>query len=565
MAQQQYDPEDPYSFLGLEAPAGADISDVPEGIEDPYAFLGIGPGTVAPVGQPFRDQELRQGEPNDWNYGKQIASGLTLGFGPELYGTERYLAEGGPLGPLSLSQNIYNQTQAQEAFERENYLHAKPVELISSVPTTVAANALTPGLIALARSPSIAARLGAGALAGAETGALQTRITGGDIAENALTGGLLQGGMPGASAAAGRMIHPKVRPGVVDTVRKLEALNIKLRPSQVAMRESLRRADELLASGGNEKQLQSFTDALLDTVGERGNGFNSVTMGRAWDKITGAMDAHVAQTIVAKDQPLSQGMALVSANLKGLEKQYQDQVRDAIKVINGSFTKGSMDGKIYQRLTERGGLLTNLSRSGSPVVREAGGRLRELLDDAVERSSPPGTREAWAESRARLKNLIAIQPLVEGNTSGLVDPRKLHAQVKKTFSEYGWGPLPNSMDVLAEGGQLMPRVGPTGEAIRSERQRWYLQPSTLFPVGMGMGELMLLSGNTSRAAAVAAGTAAVIEGAKASRGAMMRSDWYRNALTGNVSPPSLGGRAVRNTLTGAVNELTNQFEEDGNQ
>jgi hypothetical protein len=553
---------DPYEFLGI-APAARSptLEDVPEGTEDPYAFLGIAPGVVAPVGQPFASQQVTQGRPNDWNYGKQIASGLTLGFGPELYGTQKYLEEGGPLGPLSLSQQIYNQTAAQEAFERENYLHAKPVELISSVPTTVAANVLTPGLSTLAKSPSIAARMGAGALAGAETGVLQSRITGGSPAENALTGGLLQGGMPGASAAAGRLVVPRVRPGIVDIVRKMEALGIKLRPSQVAMSESLRRADELLASGANEKQLQSFTDALLDTVGERGNGFNSVTMGRAWDKITGAMDAHVAQTTVAKDQPLNQGMALVSANLKGLEKQYQDQVRDAIKVINGSFTKGTMDGKIYQRLTERGGLLTNLSRSGSPVVREAGGKLRELLDDAVERSSPPGTREAWAESRAKLKNLIAIQPLVEGNTSGLVDPRKLHAQVKKTFSEYGWGPLPYGMDVLAEGGQLMPRVGPTGEARRSERQRWYLQPSTLFPAGLGAGEYLLLSGNLSKAAAVAAGTAAVLEGEKLGRGAIMRSDWYRNALTGNVSPPSLSGRAVRNALTGAVNEL-NQFEEE---
>lgn len=559
MAQEE-DFIDPYEFLGIAPESRSpEMSDVPSGgaYQDPYEFLGIAPGTLAAR----TPQALTQGRPNDWNYGKQIVSGLTLGFGPELYGTQKYIDEGGPMGPLSLSQNIYNQTQAQEAFERENYLNAKPIELISSVPTTVAANALTPGLSTLARSPSIAARLGAGALAGAETGALQTRITGGDIGENALMGGLLQGGMPGASAAAGRMLLPKVAPGVADTVRDMERLGIKLRPAQVAMSEALRRSDELLAGKANQQQLRDFTRAVNRTYGEDTTEFTPQVMNRAYKRITGDMDSIAQTTNVSKTKPFVQRVAIVGANLKGLPTEAQKEVREAIRELNKAFdSKGNMNGKIYQRVTAKGGILMNLASAKHPDVRNAGKMLREALDDAMEASSPPGTRARWDDVRAQFRNLTAVQPLVEGNVSGVVNPQALHGQVKKVFSEYGWDDLPYEMNTLAEGGRLMARANVTGDPKTTSNQRWYLRSGTILPVGAGMGEMMFLSGNPVKAAIVTGATAGTLEAAKMSRGAILGSDWYRNALTGNVSAPSLSGRAVRNTLTGAVNALTNQFE-----
>lgn len=561
MAQDDY--LDPYEFLGIapSAPRSPDISDVPASdYQDPYEFLGVAPGTIGALPR-GAETSLTQGQPNDWNYGKQIASGLMLGFGPEFFGTQKYLESGGPLGTLPLSSQIYNQTQAQESFERENYLHAKPVELISSVPTTVAANALTPGLGALAKSKDIAVRMGAGVLAGAETGALQTRITGGSPVENALTGALLQGGMPGASAAAGRMLLPKVAPGVVETVRDMEKLGIKLRPAQVAMSEALRRSDELLAGKANQQQLRDFTRAVNRTYGEDTFEFTPQVLSRAHQKITGEMDTLAQQTIVNKNPTFNQKIALVGANLKGLPTDAQKAVREAIRDLNKAFDKnGSMNGKMYQRVTAKGGILMELASAKHPDVRNAGKQLRIALDDAMEASSPPGVRARWDDTRAKFRNLTAVQPLVEGNVSGVINPQSLHGQVKKTFSEYGWDDLPYEMDTLAEGGRLMARANVTGEPKATSSQRWYLRPGTILPIGAGMGEMFFLSGNPVRAAIVTGATAGTMEAAKMSRGAVLRSEWYRNALTGNVSPPSLSGRAVRNTLTGAVNALTNQFE-----
>lgn len=555
---------DPYEFLGATPETKSPtLADVPSGGEyqDPYEFLGVAPGTLAARAP----TNLTQGRPNDWGYGEQIASGLMLGFGPEYFGTKDYLAGGGPLGssPLSLSERIYNRTQAQEAFERENYLHAKPVELVSSIPTTVAANALTPGLSTLARSPSIAARLGAGALAGAETGALQTRITGGNVAENALTGGLLQGGMPGASAAAGKLLVPKVAPGVVETVRDMERLGIKLRPAQVAMSEALRRSDELLARKANQQQLRDFTRAVNRTYGEDTAEFTPQVMSRAHQKITGEMDTLAQQTIVNKNPTFNQKVALVGANLKGLPTDAQKAVREAIRDLNKAFDKnGSMNGKMYQRVTAKGGILMELSSAKHPDVRNAGKQLRIALDDAMEASSPPGVRARWDDTRAKFRNLTAVQPLVEGNVSGVINPQALHPQVKKVFSEYGWDDLPYEMDTLAEGGRLMARANVTGDPKTTSNQRWYLRPGTILPVGAGMGEMFFLSGDPVRAAIMTGATAGTVEAAKMTRGAILRSDWYRNALTGGAPTPTLTGQAVKNTLTGAVNSLTNQFGEE---
>lgn len=557
---------DPYEFLESGANPNLGVMPAPAAsggsLLDPYEFLGVAPGArsdqsiPAPTGQ------------YDWSYPKAVASGLALGFGPELQGVENYLSSGGPFGTHSLAEEQAMARSARNKFNEAHPILGPTAEIAGTLPTVVAGNALTPGLSALRASPQFWPRIAGEALAGAEAGALQTGVTNDGsldpvaMGENALTGAGM-GAAFGLGAGVLRATAPKVGAGVKDLVTGLESMGIKLRPSQVAMSETLRRADQFFASGANDSQLKDFTRAVAKTFGENTDTLDSKTMGAAWDRITGQMDNIAAQTVVTLDQPLVQGMGLISANLKGLPKAAQDQVREVVRDINRSFTNGSMHGTTYQRLTSKGGVLMNLAKDSHPTVKEAGGKLRELLDDAVERSSPPGTREAWSEARAQFKNLIAVQPLVEGNVSGIVDPKALHGQVKKVFSEYGWGRLPGGMDTLAEGGRLMPKAGLTGSAAPTERLPWYARPGAMLPAGIGLGaaEYYLFTQNPTLAATAAA-AALGAAGLKTGVGAYMKSDFYRNALTGAVAAPGVYSTAAGAGLTGAINLLNSSETEE---
>lgn len=563
MAQEYLDPLEFLSETSTSTRSPT-LEDVPTSeYQDPYSFLGVGPG----IGIARPNQNVTQGTAPTWSLMDQAFSGLGLGAGPYLEGTENYLFD--PFGKLTLGQHIQNAQSAKAAAERTNPGLFKATELISSIPTVVGANMMTPGVSGLLRGGPVA-RIAGNAIVGAESGVLQSGITGGSPVENALTGAALGAGMSGASSAVGRLLTPKVDPNVVDLVREMEALGVKLRPSQVAMSSALRRADEFFASGGNAEQIRDFTRAVGKTFGEDVDAITPDVAGRAWDRITNEMDWIAGRTSIAKDVTLQNEMGRISGRLSGLSREDQRAVRDVIRQINSKFSKpsangpgGIMGGEDYQELTRKGGAVMNLANHASPRVRMAGGELREMLDEAIGRSNP-SIREAWDEARAQYKNLITVQPLIEGNPTGIIDPRLLKSQVKKRFDEFGWGGDEGPLATLATGGQLMPKAEATGGAKEAIPLRWYMRPSTLLPVGASLGGAeMYLMMNHPWLAAGAAATATGLAGIKAGIGSALRSDAYRNALTGAVPDvPSWMQSGRLPALTGAINELTNQFGEE---
>lgn len=558
MAQAQL--IDPFDFLGgqaqLPAPGTVGVEDVPD-YQDPYAFLGVGPGAVTPIAQSARPASPAA---FDWDYPRQIASGAALGFGAEIQGFENYMRGD---GSLPLSSHVANARGAKESFEAAHPLGARPAEILGSVPTVVGANMLTPGLTGAMRSASLPMRMAGGALAGAEAGALQTKITGGEVLDNALMGAGLGAAMPGASGAIGKILTPRVDPGVIDIVRDMENLGVKLRPSQVAMSSALRRADEFFAGKGNESQIRDFTRAIGKTFGVDSPTLGPMVLENARKRITTGMDDVVQRTEILHDSDFTAGIAVVRGNTKGLKYDVKKQINDAITEVNNAFdVNGKITGEAYQNLTARGGVLMNMARDSNPAVRRAGGQLRDVLDDAIGRNSPAGTKEAWEELRSQYKNLITVQPLLEGSPTGLVDPKLLRARVKSMFDDYGWGEQ-NDLQTLATGGQLMPKLEATG-GVKPGPLPWALRPSVLVPGSMAFGgaEMYLMMNHPIAAAGMAA-TAIGLGVAKAGVGAAMRGNAYRNALTGATPPPSWMTQGRLPALTGAVNSLNSLDKEEG--
>ncbi len=550
---------DPFDFLDGRAeiapppgtPAAPDIGDVPE-YQDPYAFLGVAPGAVAP--RP--NVEARSAEAPRWGFVDQTLSGLGLGFGPTLRGTEDYLT--GKAGNLSLGQSIFNAESEQSAYERQ-YPYAKPLEVAASIPTTIGINALTPGLSRLMTNPSLGIRAGGYTIAGMEDALAQQKITEGDLASNMLFGGAVNAALPygGAIIGSAARAASKVDPGVVDLMGRLESLGVKLRPSQVSMSGALKKADELLASGGNDIQLRDFTRAVSRTFGEDTDRITPGVLSGAAQRIEQQMDSIAQQAQLTYSPTLAHGISLVGATRKGLQKAHQDQINEALSEITGAFVNGKMDGETYKRLVlDKGSVIRNLMNEGNTSVKQAGVRLKELLDDELEAASPPGVAEQWGEARSQLKNLLTVQPIMEGTVTGIVPPQKMHQQVRKFFHEYGWESLPAQMDTLAEGGRLMPRVDDTGEAIGTAKLPWWTKAGVLLPgaVGGGLLEYYVFSQSPKIAAAALAGAGITAVGKTAVK-SFMGSDFYRNSLTGGIAAPGTFTSAASPAMISAVNLL----------
>lgn len=540
---------DPYDYLmgdvASPPPQSGGMESIPK-YEDPYAFLGVAPGVVSPT-----TQHVQIGSPQrEHGYLDQFMSGLGLGFGPELQGTEDYL--NAPAGnQLTLPQSIYNARSAKEDFEREHPGTAQATELIGSLPTLAVANELTPGLPSALRSMNLAERMAGGAASGAEAGLLQSRITGGDPGMNALTGGLIGFGMPAVGSGLRNALSPKIEPSVRDIARNAERLGVNLRPSQIATSRVLQWLDRATASGGNEKQMKDFTRALSKTFGADTDALTDDALDAAEQSLKTRADSISSNTSAVLSPALNRGMAVISGNLRGLVKSDQAAVREAIREVRSSFVNGQLNGKTYQLLTQRGGAVANLA-SGSPAVKEAGGALKELLDDAIEQGSPPGIRDQWKEVRSQFRNFHAIKPLAVRNPAGLVDPASLAGKISK---------MPDGdLRDLAHAAPFLPRPNAAG-AERLTGRGPYFRVGLGAGLGVGLGEAYL--GNISpKTLAIGAGVAATTEGAKIVTGAMLRSPAYRNMVL-QTRPAWTTGGALPNALIGAVNELNAQGESDG--
>lgn len=539
-------PTDPYDFLEPEAPP-VDQS----GATDPYQFLGIGtpasPGLAASPGEP-------------WNAADVISTGLSLGAFPYVKAAVGALhpptgdqLPGGvisdrPAGFVDRYKRELESVQAARAgYNAEHPIVGRFGEIaVSTVPTSLAAEYTIPKTLL---AGGLAGRIGYNALAGGEAGALQTPLTGGNPLENALTGSLVAGALPVAGAGMRAVVVPKVDPAILANARAAEALGINARPTQIAMSGFARKLDQLLASGGNDKQIRDLTRAASHTFGADTEALTDDALDTAEKNLQTRADAISATSTVNLTPQLNNGMALVSANLKGLSESDQKQVRQTIKEIRSAFTGGTMDGKVYQRLTQRGGPVANLA-TGSAAVKDAGGKLKELLDDALEAASPPGVRDDWADIRQQFRNFHTIKGIAARNPAGLIDPASLAGKINQIPA--------GDLRAIARIAPNMPRPDAAGAARAQQHMPW----AARYLSGLAAGGEGALAYYNPKAAAIAAAGAGGAAAAGKLTGAAMRSDWYRNMLL-QTRPPWMSGvgRPVLPATVGAVNMLRPQGQQ----
>lgn len=193
-----------------------------QSIED---ILGEAPkGGQQAIEDILGDASDGSGEANPWGHLSEALNAPVLGFGPELQAAGYAVSHAGVHGGLGQAYQIGLQNfQAQrQRYVEENPLAAAGIDLAGSAIPVTAASMLTPELpggVALgararlgssAVGPALrtARSVARGALLGGEAGALETKLTGGDLGQNTIQGAEIGSALNLAGRTAQAVLGP---------------------------------------------------------------------------------------------------------------------------------------------------------------------------------------------------------------------------------------------------------------------------------------------------------------------------------------------------------------------
>lgn len=431
---------------------------------------------------------------------------------------------------------------ASVAAERQHALRTA-----AGIVLPTAAGILTGGAADLALAPATAALEGpgaalalgraaltgiSGAASGAAAGATTTPFTGGSVVGNALQGAEIGGALGavvpplvgyGASKLAGA-----IDPGVAANAEALRAQGIDVRAPALVM-------------SGDPAALRQYTSGVSRLIGADTDTITPQVMNSAKARIQGVFnDVAKSTSISAKDPMLLNSLVRtesaasselpVGAPAIGQVQKVIDQIQDTLA------DKGQISGATYQALTKRGGAVQDLM--DDPATAKYGIALRESLDDALERVSPPGKLGDLQQARQQWRNLSLVGGSADA-TTGLVDPKKFASLATRRWRDPATGAwsqfAPQDVQTLAEGSDFVGRPTTTG-GVRAA-------PSHLtWPAiigGAGAGELALEYAPEAMHTLISHPVAAMIGagmgygGLLAARGAV-NSDAMTNILINNA-------------------------------
>lgn len=216
-----------------------------------------------------------------------------------------------------------------------------------------------------------------------------------------------------------------------------------------------------------DKQLSAYTKAALKSAGIQADNAGPEVMQAAFDRAGKTFDQLARMTVVKVDQQLQDDLLRA---VTGFEDASGQSIPVLTNILNrvGTLSKqngGKLPGESYQILVTD---IREAMEAGGPT--KALGKMREALDDAVERSANGQTKAAWQTARQRYANLNVIVNAVKGAgesaAQGHITPEALRAAVAQGNPRRyvkGGGDL----NELARAGVIaMPRLPDSGTASR---------------------------------------------------------------------------------------------------
>lgn len=196
------------------------------------------------------------------------------------------------------------------------------------------------------------------------------------------------------------------------------------------------------AAGGmtTPEQLGQFTRAVSRTFGEDSPALTPDVIDRAHINLGQRFDDVANRTSIVADPQFHEDIAAIQRDApQVLTPEEMAPVSNQIANVLGHIPQsGIIMGSQYQALTRHGTPLALAMRSRNPNIAFYAGRVRDALDDAMERSlTATGNTDVLddlRDARFQYKNLKTIEPLAaKANEDGAISPALLQGAVSRTF------------------------------------------------------------------------------------------------------------------------------------
>jgi hypothetical protein len=254
--------------------------------------------------------------------------------------------------------------------------------------------------------------------------------------------GLAAGGLAGGAQGAirgGGTISPEAQ--------RLMDQNIRLNAAQATgskVAQQIDRTSQLLTSGAErfgQEQAGDLNSAVLQKVGADPSvrAATPDVMADIKDRITGVMDDAAARG-TKFDKPLADNLTSYANNLNGtIPKSTQGPLLKNIADLRAAAAAngGYVPGTVLQRVrTNIGTMMKN------PALADSADDLRELLDDAVQKTTAPAQQAALTQARQQYRALKQIEPAIDpstGNISAKALMASLATKANRNQTLYGQG------------------------------------------------------------------------------------------------------------------------------
>lgn len=411
----------------------------------------------------------------DWNLGKSILNGMVQGWLPEMAAPFRVHGGGRDINDPTLAAELAARTQdirnAREAYGQQNHGKALLGETGGSMATLVPAMATGAGALGSAARAvpwlsGIADFLGGSSLAGgAVRGGLEgaasavgaSGLSDQPLREQVRTGAIVGAPLGVAGRAVSNALGSHVNATTAETAQALIDQGVPVRAGQIPGSNKIAQGLDKVFGGGNAAQREAFANKLTEHAGMPAKEINQSwvanndkRIGQTMNNIQSVYSIPALEPGLLNDLSSIRSHALSNYSLENAKK-----ISGVVGQIEENLFN-PMTGPIYKNLTQKGGLLDNISKDKD--IANVVPKLREALDDAWGRALPADKKAAWDQARREYKVTRVIDDSMgaSGAAEGVYNPKKL---LKAVEDRYGNVENAGELGLLARGGQFLEPPG----------------------------------------------------------------------------------------------------------
>lgn len=363
--------------------------------------------------------------------------------------------------------------------------------------------------------------------------------------ENALIGGAIGAAIPGAFGAGGKVVNALIGKTSPETAQlaktAIDQYGIPITPAQMSESPMIRFAESVVNkmpfTGGTAsiaEQQAAFNKAVASTIGETADKITPDVMAAAKDRLGKVFDSVATNTPrIAADPTFDSNMLSVMTDAQ--QVLTPDEFKPLLNQFDNIMSKfqqggNAITGEVYQALTRKGAPLELLSKSANPNMRAYASQIRNVLDDALERSASPDVIAQLRQARSQWKAMKTIEDLVEKSPTGDISPALLMNAARSSYSDIAYG----GGGTLADLGRIGQKfIKPMQSSGTAERLAVMNMLTKLGGAGGLAATAVTNPGALPMLAAVGGPAALGTLGAAKGLGALMRSKGLANALLNN--------------------------------